>query len=107
MSALLDEMRSFESVEDFLDYFAVPYDVAAVNINRLHILKRFYQYLAAEGGVEALASASAHRTCRELLARAYTDLLNSSAIAEKVFKVFHTAQGEHRVALSALQRNPV
>lgn len=104
MSTLIREMQGLASAEEFLDYFAVPYDRAIVNVSRLHILKRFNQYLAQSGGVEGLEPASAYATCRALLARAYTDFLASSGIQEKVFKVFQTAQGEHRIALDSLRR---
>ena len=104
MSALIEEMKQLESAEDFLDYFAIPYDVSVVNISRLHILKRFYQYLAAKGGIDGLPPASAYSTCREMLANAYTDLLNSSGIEQKVFKVFQTAQGKASIPLGSIRR---
>lgn len=104
MGALIRDMQNLASAEEFLDYFAVPYDRAIVNVSRLHILKRFNQYLAQRGGVEGLEPADAYGNCRELLAKAYTDFLASSGIQEKVFKVFQTAQGEHRVALSSVRR---
>ena len=104
MSALIDEMKRLESAEDFLHYFAVPYDAAVVNINRLHILKRFYQYLTKQGGIENLPPASAYSTCRELLAKSYTDFLNSSGIEQKVFKVFQNAGGRQTVPLGSIRR---
>lgn len=107
MSTLIADLKRLESAEEFLDYFAIPYDAPVVNISRLHILKRFYQYLARQGGVEALPAATAYSTCRELLAQAYTDLLNSSGIEQKVFKVFQTAQGEHRVPINVVRRAAV
>jgi nitrogenase-stabilizing/protective protein len=103
-SRLSEELRKLESAEEFLDYFALPYDRAVVNVSRLHILKRFYQYLARHGGVEELPAASAFSTCREMLAAAYTDFVNSSGIEQKVFKVFQTAQGRHAVSLQSLRR---
>lgn len=106
MSTLIDDLKQLESAEDFLDYFAVPFDRAVVNISRLHILKRFYQYLAQEGGLEGLPPASAYATSRRLLAQAYCDFVESTGLEEKVFKVFHTARGEQRVALGGLRRLP-
>ena len=43
---LAEAMEELVSAEDFLDYFAVPYDPAVVHVNRLHILQRFHDYLA-------------------------------------------------------------
>lgn len=104
MSALIDDMKRLESAEDFLDYFAIPYDLSVVNISRLHILKRFYQYLAKQGGIEGLPPASAYSSCREMLAKAYMDFLNSSGIEQKVFKVFQNAQGQGSIPLSSIRR---
>jgi nitrogenase-stabilizing/protective protein len=105
MSALVDDMKRLESAEEFLDYFAIPYDAPVVNVSRLHILKRFYQYLSKQGGVDGLPPATAYSSCREMLARAYMDFLNSSGIEQKVFKVFHAVQGEHHIPVSGLRRS--
>jgi nitrogenase-stabilizing/protective protein len=102
-ATLIADLKQLDSAEAFLDYFALPFDKAVVNISRLHILKRFYQYLSRHGGIEGLPPATAYSTCRELLARAYGDFLTSSGIEQKVFKVFQTAQGEHRVGLDGLR----
>lgn len=104
MNTLVEDLKHLESAEDFLNYFAIPYDAAVVQVSRLHILKRFQQYLAHEGGVERLSAASAFATCRTLLARAHNDFVASNGIEQKVFKVFQTAQGEHRVAIEGLRR---
>ncbi|AYH43384.1 nitrogenase-stabilizing/protective protein NifW [Azoarcus sp. DN11] len=104
ISALGCALRRLESAEEFLDYFAVPYERAVVNVSRLHILKRFYQYLAKQGGIDGLPPDNAHAICRELLARAYTDFVGSSGVEQKVFRVFQRARGEHRVALGGLRR---
>ena len=105
MSALIDDMKRLESAEEFLDYFAIPYDLSVVNISRLHILKRFYQYLAKQGGIESLPPASAYSSCREMLARAYMDFLESSGIEQKVFKVFLTTQGENQPPIDGVRRS--
>lgn len=81
----LDELSS---AEDFLDYFEVTYDPAVVHVNRLHILQRFHDYLDAvevmpddDAGLQALYT--------EKLTKAYTDFVDSDAVTEKVFRVFH------------------
>ena len=84
----LDEaMEELVSAEDFLDYFGIEYDVAVVQVNRLHILQRFHNYLAK-------ATLSEDETARRvvyttLLQQAYQDFVESDALTEKVFKVFH------------------
>ena len=80
----LDELSS---AEDFLEYFGIHYDASVVQVNRLHILQRFHDYL---GRLGALPDDDQER--REVYAhwllRAYEDFVSSNAQAEKVFKVF-------------------
>jgi nitrogenase-stabilizing/protective protein len=71
--------------------------------NRLHILKRFYQYLHRSEGLAGLDDVALFRRYRELLAQAYEDFVNSSAQREKVFKVFQDAEGTQHVQLGALR----
>lgn len=81
----LDELSS---AEDFLDYFGIAYDAAVVHVNRLHILQRFHDYIAKAGELPA-DEAEQKVAYAELLNRAYQDFVESDAITEKVFKVFH------------------
>lgn len=105
MSALIDDLKRLASAEDFMEYFALAYEPRVVQVSRLHILKRFHQYLAQRGRLEDLPPASAYALCRSLLERAYGDFHGSSGVEQKVFKVFHAARGEHRVALRGLGRS--
>lgn len=85
----LDEaLEELSSAEDFLDYFAVAYDPAVVHVNRLHILQRFHDYIARAGELPADEDARRHHYAG-LLSRAYQDFVQSDALTEKVFKVFH------------------
>lgn len=87
--SLEDDLESLESAEDFLDYFGLPYEAGVVHVNRLHILQRFHDYLGK--GEEAMPEGehAKRATYRALLARAYQDFVDSDALTEKVFKVFH------------------
>ena len=73
--------------EDFLTFFGIDYDPAVVQVNRLHILQRYHDYLArhAEMPVESTARRAVHADC---LGRAYQDFVSSDALTEKVFRVF-------------------
>jgi nitrogenase-stabilizing/protective protein len=87
--SLQEDLEDLESAEDFLNYFALEYDPGVVHVNRLHILQRFSEYLTK--GAEAMpededARRAVHKT---LLQRAYQDFVESDALTEKVFKVFH------------------
>ncbi len=101
---LFRELSQLSAAEEFFEYLAVPYDKHVVNVNRLHILKRFRQYLAT-----ALDDASAdgedlHALCASLLERAHGDFVCSNARIEKVFRVFQDQTAE--VAVKTIGRTP-
>ncbi len=102
MSELMNQLGRFSAAEEFLDFFQVPYDPAVVHVNRLHILKRFNQYLSRAPKVDALDEATQLQTCKELMARAYGDFVRSTPAQEKVFKVFQDADGP-QVSLDSLR----
>ena len=58
-----------------------------VNVNRLHILQRFHDYLSADTGLDALDDEGMAARYHVHLERAYQDFVVSNAIAEKTFKV--------------------
>jgi nitrogenase-stabilizing/protective protein len=85
----LDEaMEDLSSAEEFLDFFAISYEPSVVQVNRLHILQRFHDYISTAG---ELAPDEDERRAQYtgLLQQAYQDFLESDALTEKVFKVFH------------------
>lgn len=90
---VLAALGALSAAEDFFGHLGVPFDPAVLGVNRLHILKRFNQYLRASRGLETLSPEAQRETCRELLARAYSDFLRSTPAREKVFKVFQDAEG--------------
>ncbi|MBC8751707.1 hypothetical protein F6X42_35960 [Paraburkholderia sp. WC7.3b] len=44
-------MRHLSSAEDFLRFFDIAFDEKAVNVSRLHFLKRFFQYIEQQKGL--------------------------------------------------------
>ena len=103
MPTLTDRLKALSSAEDFFTFFGVPYEASVVHVNRLHILKRFYQYLhKAEGlaGMDDVAMASRYRS---LLMQAYGDFVVSTPAKEKVFKVFQAVDGTQHVQLTSLR----
>jgi nitrogenase-stabilizing/protective protein len=94
MSELMDKLNTLASAEEFLDYLEVPYEPAVVHVNRLHILKRFHQYLRTTVDIDSQDEAQQLQTCRELLTRAYGDFVRSTPAQEKVFKVFQDMDGQ-------------
>ena len=103
MSTLFKQMTSFSAAEEFLDYFQIPFDQAVVNVNRLHILKRFNQYLRATPGTAEMDDATLGGVCKELLTKAYQDFVRSTPAQEKVFKVFQDTDGKQHVSLDSLR----
>jgi nitrogenase-stabilizing/protective protein len=73
-----------------------------VNVSRLHILKRFYQYLRQEKGLGDLDEAQIFARYRGLLVHAYEDFVTSTPAQEKVFKVFQDAEGNKHVSVDSL-----
>lgn len=91
MSMTIDEFEAdlleLESAEDFLHYFEIDFDATLVNVNRLHILQRFHDYLADTDEMPA-GAAERRALYAELLRRSYEDFVRSDAKTEKVFRVF-------------------
>jgi nitrogenase-stabilizing/protective protein len=82
------DLEELSSAEDFLDYFGIAYDARVVQVNRLHILQRFHDYL---GQIDEMPDALTARKIlyTDLLKAAYQDFVVSNAQTEKVFRVFH------------------
>jgi nitrogenase-stabilizing/protective protein len=104
MDDFTSRLKALSSANEFLEFFGIPYDEKIVNVNRLHILKRFYQYLhrADLAGLDEVAMFTRYR---ELLAQAYKDFTHSSGVQEKVFKVFQDASGQQTVSVNKLRES--
>lgn len=90
----LEALGKLSAAEEFFTFLGVPYDPPVVHVNRLHILKRFNQYLrTGKPSVAELDPAAQLAACRDLLGRAYADFVRSTPAQEKVFKVFQDADG--------------
>ena len=99
-SVFKEELDVLVSAEEFLEYFEIAFDPKVVQVNRLHILQRFHDYLKHRvGGAEAC-----YEDYHVCLARAYEDFVHSDAVTEKVFRVFKKAAGIATVPLSAIGR---
>lgn len=105
MDSLTQRLKALSSAEDFLNFFGVPFDQPVVNVNRLHILKRFFQYLRRSEDLAGLDEVALFRRYRDHLAQAYQDFVSSTPAREKVFKVFQDASGEWHVTASSLRES--
>ncbi|MDP3842163.1 MAG: nitrogenase stabilizing/protective protein NifW [Oxalobacteraceae bacterium] len=102
MNTLTEKLKQLSAAEEFLEFFGVPYEQSVVNVSRLHILKRFYQYMRQERGLDGLDEIEIFKQLRSHMAQAYDDFVHSNAAQEKVFKVFQDA--EHKsVSLDSLR----
>ena len=103
MNELTGELAKLSSAEEFLQFFAVPFDQKVVNVSRLHILKRFYQYLRRDSALTGLDSGELFSRYRGHLVAAYEDFVRSTPAQEKVFKVFQETDGRQQVSLDSLR----
>lgn len=104
MDELTQRLAKLSSAEEFLDFFALSYEQSVVNVNRLHILKRFYQYLRRDTEIATMSEEAAlYARYRSLLGNAYDDFVKSTPAQEKVFKVFQNADGKQSVSLDSLR----
>lgn len=86
---LSEALAELVSAEDFLEFFEVPFDPAVVQVNRLHILQRFHDYLARQAPNLPPEEDRQRAIYRLWLERAYQDFVHSDSLTEKVFAVFH------------------
>lgn len=88
--ATLEDFLRLRTAEEYLEFFGIPYDPAVVNVNRLHILKRFSGYMAEVDASLAGRAADPQERLeryREALLRAYRDFLAGTALDYRLFKV--------------------
>lgn len=102
MDSFAQRLKALSSAEDFLQFFGLPYDQNVVNVSRLHILKRFFQYIRQQSSLPETEPAM-FALYRDLLQRAYGDFLSSTPAQEKVFKVFQDVDGKQHVTLDSLK----
>lgn len=104
-SDFLARMNGLSSAEDFFAALAVPFNEQVVRVNRLHILKRFRDYLAAVS-LDGLDDAALKALYAEKLAQAHADFVASDAVTEGVFKVFKQVKGQAFIGLDQLEPPP-
>jgi nitrogenase-stabilizing/protective protein len=78
------------NAEDYFNFFDLTYEPQVLNVNRLHILKKFSQYIneidAAASDVSKQERLSQYRVALKL---AYEMFLSSTPLEQKLFKVFN------------------
>lgn len=102
MVPIPEDLMDLSAAEDFFQALDVPFDEHVVRVNRLHILKRYHDYLTALSA-DGLDSAAVWQAHREALAKAHDDFVSSDAVTEKVFKVFQQVRGTAFLGLDAVE----
>ncbi|MEM6679194.1 MAG: nitrogenase stabilizing/protective protein NifW [Pseudomonadota bacterium] len=99
----LEHIASLSSAEEIFSYLLMPYEPEVMNVARLHIMKRFGAYLGKEdfAGKDESETFLAART---VLKRAYLDFIESSPIAEKVFKVHQDEAAKQKARFVGLDQ---
>jgi len=83
------EFNAITQAEDYFAFFNLPYDSQFLNVNRLHILQKFSQFLKSEGRSSPnLEDVQTFNHYRQLLEQAYQLFQSSSPQEQKLFKVF-------------------
>lgn len=103
MENLLQQLKALSSAEEFLQFFGVPFDQKVVNVSRLHILKRFFQYIRQQTALPQDDELQMFTLYRNLLMKAYADFVISTPAQEKVFKVFQDVDGRQHVSIDSLK----
>jgi len=85
----LTHFKKLAIAEEYLDYFGIEYEPQFVNVNRLHILKKFSELIAAvDADFPDLGEAERLVKYGEALQEAYEVFLSASPLQTKLFKVF-------------------
>ena len=89
MSKTIEEFKKLSDAEEYFQFFELDYDQKIVNINRLHILKKFSQYIQEidDNSADLIAEEKLNQYCLALQ-QAYEVFLESTPQEQKVFKVF-------------------
>ncbi len=86
MSTLFNTMQKFSAAEEFLDFLGVDYVPQVVQVNRLHILKRFQQYLGRDPVPEGLPEADEREAYKTRLQQVFQDKAGVQTISVNKLK---------------------
>ncbi|HBE18455.1 MAG TPA: nitrogenase stabilizing/protective protein [Cyanobacteria bacterium UBA11149] len=90
MSTTWYDFRNLTDAEDYFKFFNLSYDPKVVNVNRLHILKKFSELVQE---IDANSTEEDREKKFDLykaaLQQAYQVFLTSTSLDQKLFKVFN------------------
>ncbi|MGJ3252421.1 MAG: nitrogenase-stabilizing/protective protein NifW [Elainellaceae cyanobacterium] len=88
MSQSLAIFNTLSTAEEYLQFFGLSYDPQIVNVNRLHILRKFSGLVREIDRDASLNDTERLAQYRVALQDAYVLFLTSSPLEQKLFKVF-------------------
>ena len=86
LTQTLTQFTQLRDAEDYFRFFSLDYDPEVVNVNRLHILRKFSQLVKDQD--KSQSEKQRLNTYRQALQTAYDLFLTSSSVEQKLFKVF-------------------
>lgn len=90
MTLSLSQFRQITDAEEYFAFFQLPYDANVVNVNRLHILKKFSQFINQIDEENPNVSDDEKLALyQDALTQAYDIFLTAKPIETKLFKVFN------------------
>lgn len=89
MTGTLAEFNQITDAEQYFEFFGLDYDPVTVNVNRLHILKKFSNDIRQINAIDGLDETGRLQKYCEALVNAYNLFLSSTGVEQKLFKVFH------------------
>lgn len=90
MSQTLEEFNQLADAEEYFEFFSIPYDPKIVNVNRLHILKKFAVTLREKDArLTSMNEKEKLNWYRDAFQQAYELFITSNSLEQKLFKVFN------------------
>ncbi|MBC6432331.1 nitrogenase-stabilizing/protective protein NifW [Nostoc sp. HG1] len=90
MTGTIDEFKQLVDAEEFFHFFNLSYDLEVVNVNRLHILKKFSKYIQEiDDNSPDLSQEEKLNQYSLALQKAYQLFIESTPHEQKLFKVFN------------------
>ncbi|MEB3359920.1 MAG: nitrogenase-stabilizing/protective protein NifW [Synechococcales bacterium] len=89
MTQTLSAFNQLSTAEEYLDFFGLSYDPAVVSVNRLHILRKFSEFVQElDVPGQDLSEEEILKQYQVALQNAYNLFLTSTSVEQKLFKVF-------------------
>ncbi|MDJ0674761.1 MAG: nitrogenase-stabilizing/protective protein NifW [Calothrix sp. MO_167.B42] len=86
----IEKFQQLVDAEEYFQFFDMPYEQEIVNVNRLHILKKFSQYIQEiDEKYSDLKLSDKLTHYRDALEKAYQVFIESTPHEQKLFKVFN------------------